>query len=329
MPKYLLYATMDGYPTGSIAVVDCETDSIINYIRNLTGSPGVIASPDGRYLAVIGSGPPYIFDAVTLSPIKPLSTSGYPLFLPDAGIVLCAGRDSTTVYSLPDFIARETWQRHLDQPTPVPGRQQVALVGRALDGNRSKLLFYNYLSTQAVDSIVMEPRPQSAGSGFQIFDFAFSLSGERLYALGWVDRENFFIGYDLETRQTLFLQPIYASLGSCKVTPDGREVWVTEFDPSYGDLPSWPQAISIFDAITGTLVDTVSTFGIDPNPYKALAPREIRILPDGSKTYVSCGDIFKGTQPVLVINTTTRRIERLIFGDFKTPAWWIDVAPRP
>jgi hypothetical protein len=75
-------------------------------------------------------------------------------------------------------------------------------------------------------------------------------------------------------------------------------------------------------------VDTVSTRDISPIPYLPIAARDIRFLPDGSKAYVSSGSIFKGSQPILVINPATRRVERLIFDDFKELIWTIDIAPR-
>jgi hypothetical protein len=229
---------------------------------------------------------------------------------------------------MPDFVAREAWHRCLREPARVPGRQQVAAVEYdSTTGRRGKLLFFDYVTNRVIDSVIMEPRAETIG--FHIVRFAFSPNGDRLYALGWLDRQSFLIGYDLGTRQTLFLQPVYTSLGFCSVTPDGREVWVTETDPFYEDFPSWPQGIFIFDAITGTLVDTVATRGISPDPYYPIAAREIRILPDGSKAYVKCGSIFKGLQPILVINTATRRVERLIFGDFKDLIFMIDIAPRP
>jgi len=331
-PKYLLYATMNGYPTGSIAVIDCETDSVINYVKNMSGNPGVVASPDGRYFAALASGAPsQIFDAATRMPVGLLATPGLPLFLPDAGLLLCPREESTLVYDIPGFTLRESWPRPRDAAERVPGQQQVAAVDWRSWGHGedlSKLVFFDYVNYRAVDSLIIEP--DSQGIGFQIIHFTFSPDGTRLYALG--GQTGFgagLVGYDLRTRQVLFRQQMYGPYGSCQATPDGREVWAT--DPGYPieDSPGLPQTIFIFDAYTGILIDTVSTRGISPEPYWPIAAREIRIPPDGSKAYVSCGDFFTGPQPILVISTATRHIERLIFGDFETAAWWIDIAPRP
>jgi hypothetical protein len=103
-------------------------------------------------------------------------------------------------------------------------------------------------------------------------------------------------------------------------------------DPGYPieDFPGWPQAIFVYDAMTGALVDTVSIRGFNPGPHEEPpVAQDIRFLPDGSKAYVNCGSIFKGNQPILVINTHTRHIDRLIYDDFRNLAFTIDIAPRP
>jgi len=275
---------------------------------------------DGRSL-------PQIFDAVTRLPIKSLNTLGTPLFLPDAGLLLCAGLDSTLVYNMPGFAFKESWPRPRGWAQRVPGRQQVAAIEwRGHD--RSKLMFFDYVNYRAVDSLIIDPDPQDIG--FRIFNYTFSHDGMRLYAVG--EQIGFgvsVIGYDLGTRKTLFRQSLYGPYGYCRVTPDGSEVWVT--DPGYPieDFPVWPQTIFIYDAVTGALVDTVSLRGLHPNPYDALAAQDIRFLPDGSKAYVNCGSGFKGLQPILVINTHTRYVDRLIYNGFQNTAETIDIAPRP
>jgi hypothetical protein len=60
-----------------------------------------------------------------------------------------------------------------------------------------------------------------------------------------------------------------------------------------------------------------------------LAAQDIRFVPDGFKAYINCGSFFKGSQPILVINTQTRHVDRLIFDGFQDQAMMIGVAPRP
>ena len=334
-PKYLLYAAMvapQGQANGFIAVIDCETDSIIDSVKNLSEHPGVVASPDGKYLAAISAGsPPLIIDAVNRTRIKSLAAPGLlPLFLPDAGILVYPDFDSTCVYSVPEFVVKEVWPRPRFVVEHGPGKGHLATIERRGDNlrDRSKLVIFEYLNYRAVDSVVIDPDAQDVG--FQIMNFTFSPDGARLYATG--GQRGFgsgVVGYDLRTRETLFRQSLYGPFGYCRVTPDGREVWVT--DPGYPieDSPGWPQTIFIFDAVAGTLLDTVSIRNISPSSAEPLAAQDIRFVPDGSKAYVNCGSFFKGNQPILVISTRTRRVDRLIFGGFEDRAVMIDIAQYP
>jgi hypothetical protein len=71
--------------------------------------------------------------------------------------------------------------------------------------------------------------------------------------------------------------------------------------------------------------------GFNPDPHgEQLVAQGIRFLPDGFKAYVNCGDIINiGSQPILVINTRTRHVDRLIYDDFRHLAFTIEIAPRP
>jgi len=329
--KCLLYAGMTASTEpwdGFIAVIDCETDSIIDSVMPTSHfpGPGVIVSPDGKYFATLIVGPSEIFDAATRLPVATLLTAGMPLFLPDAGILLCLVHDSTLVYDMPGFTLRQSWSRIQGEAVRVPGRQQVAALDRGGEG-RAKLLFFDYVNYRAVDSVTIT---DAQGIGFQIMSFTFSPDGTRLYATGGqIGFGPGMVGYDLIARRTLFRQRLNGPYGHCRITPDGMEAWVTEPGHPLYNPPIEVQAIFIFDAITGTLVDTISTRGIDPNPLRALSPQDIRFVPDGSKAYVNCGTSQKTGQPILVISTGTRRIERSLFGEYNNFAVMIDIAPEP
>jgi DNA-binding beta-propeller fold protein YncE len=334
-PKYLLYAAMDApqdEATGFIAVIDCETDSIIDSVKNVSSNPGIVASPDGKYFAALSGGsPPLIFDASSRTRIGSLAARGFgPLFLPDAAIAVCPDNDSAIVYGIPDFTVKEVWPRPRFKLERGPGPGRLSSVERrgADLFDKSKLVMYDYRTGLAVDSVIIDP--DAGDVGFQLYQFSFSPDATRLYAVGGqrgIGSE--VVGYDLKAHRTLFIQRLYGPFGNCRVTPNGKELWVTDPGLETDEFPSWPQIIFVFDALGGGLLDSVSIRGISPNPARPLAAQDIRFVPDGSKAYVNCGSFAKGLQPILVINTRTRHVDRLIFGGFQDLARWIDIAPRP
>jgi len=96
--EYLLYAGMIATPPETpeafVAVIDCQTDSIVDSIFH--GFPSAVlagASPDGRFFATKSATQPpvLIWDAATKLPIAELPRfieALSPAFLPDAGILL-------------------------------------------------------------------------------------------------------------------------------------------------------------------------------------------------------------------------------------------------
>jgi len=329
--EYWLYAAVPGDPEGWIAVIDCATDSIVDTLRYgfQRGGVGVVASPDGRYLAVTGSGrPPLIWDVARRMPIGYFSAPTLPpTFLPDAHLVIGTPYESTLVFSLPSVTPMGAWPVELYNAQKVPGRSWVMGTdhrGYPPPGDDwSKLAIYDYAKGREIDSVIISPDEQ--GVGFQILTFCLSPDGRRLYALGGgAGGGPSLVGYDLDRRQFLFRQPVY-SAGNCRVTPDGREVWITDPGSNLAS-PIFPGLIVIFDAMAGTVLDTITTTGYPPRPTQPLFVLDIRFTPTGEKAYVNCR---KWGTPILVIDTRTRQITKLIFGDSRNMAGWIDVAPVP
>jgi WD40 repeat protein len=329
--KYRLYAAVPGDPDGWIAVIDCATDSVIDTLRyGFQRTPGVVASPDGRYLGVIGSGrPPLIWDVASRAPIGYFSAPTlFPTFLPEARLVIGTPYESTLVFSLPSLTPMDAWPVELVDAQRVPGRSWV--MGAEHRGypppgdDWSKLAVYDYAEGREIDSVIISPDEQ--GVGFQVSNFCLSPDGRRLYALGGgAGGGPSLVGYDLGHRQLLFRQQLYSAVGNCRVTPNGREVWIT--DPGSGfESPIFPGLILIFDAATGTVLDTITTVGYPPRPTQPLYVQDIRFTPTGEKAYVNC---IKWGTPILVIDTQTRQITKLIFGGSRNMAGWIDVAPVP
>jgi hypothetical protein len=330
--NYRLYVAKTGNPEGWVAVVDCATDSVVDTLRYgfQRDGVGVVASPDGRYLAVTGSARrPLIWDVAGRSPAGYLSSPMLPpSFLPEAQSIIGTHSpyESTLVFSTPSLSPLKPWPVGLVWAQRVPRKSWVMGVdfrGTPPPGDDwSKLAIFDCQKSREIDSIIIEP--DDHGVGFQVARFTLSPDGRRLYALGGsAGGGPSLVGYDLENRRLLFRQPLSVAIGYCQLTPDGREVWVSERGPLF-TVPIYPGHVVVFDAITGSPLDTIRTDGLGPGPNDGLAVLDIKFVPSGEKAYVNC---FHGG-PVLVINARTHTIEKLILPDGGTPNA-IDVAPAP
>jgi len=325
LPKYLLYAatTASGSSEGWVAVIDCATDSVIDSIsRGFQSEPGIVASPDGKYFAVLGSGrPPEIFDAVTRTQIKYLSSPSIgPLFLPSARIVLSPGPDSTLVYDIPGFNLKEVWPRPQWDIEPVGslGRFASAKPTRP-DPYPVEFVIFNP-DGSPIDSFVISPDSDT----LQVAPtFTFSPDGTRFYGVAFKGFRGGLACYDLISHTLLFFQRTNYSFRHCRVSPDGQEVWTTDPGDLHGFSPDHLGSIYVYDAFTGMLKDSVSVYY--PGFNRTLMPWNIRFLPNSEKVYINC----VGLQPILAINTRTKKVERLIFPDFNRWALEIDLAPQP
>lgn len=188
--NYRLYVAKTGNPEGWVAVVDCATDSIVDTLRYgfQQDGVGVVASPDGRYLAVTGSGrPPLIWDVSGRAPIGYLTAPMLaPLFIPEARIVVGPQWDSTIIFSMPAFTPSSVWRVEIIQAQRIPGTTWI--IGTDFRGvpdphdDWSKLAIVDYSLGREIDSVVIERDDE--GVGFQVARFTLSPDGRRLYALG-------------------------------------------------------------------------------------------------------------------------------------------------
>ncbi|MEW5701392.1 MAG: hypothetical protein AB1792_04100 [Candidatus Zixiibacteriota bacterium] len=328
--SYRLYVAKTGDPEGWVAVIDCATDSVVDTLRYgfQRDGMGIVASPDGKYLAVTGSGRrPLIWDVAGGAPIGYLSVPMMPpAFLPDIHAVVGTPFDSTLVYSLPTLAPTTTWPVELIWAEKVPGKPWVMGIDQRQSSvpndDESKLAIFDYQENQEIDSVIIEPDDQ--GVGFQVTRFTLSPDGRRLYAVGGgAGGGPSLIGYDLERRQVVFRRALSVAVGYCRVTPDGREVWVSEHGFLW-QTPIYPGHVIAFDAQSGHPLDTIKTDGLGPTPNDGLAVLDIRFLPSGEKAYVNTYH----SGPVLVIDVRTHTIERFILTSGGS-AHAIDLAPVP
>lgn len=327
-PEYLLYAAMHGYSEGWIAVINCATDSVIDSITHgFQTGPGIVACPDGKYFAVLGSGrPPEIFDAVTRTPLTSLSAPSLPpVFLPSERIIICPQFDSSLVYNIPGFNLKEVWARPRWMTGPLGSSGRVASADNQHDSMSHPSYQYVVFDSNGapIDSFAIRP---DSGTLLQVdLPFTFSQDGTHFYGIAFGNVYPVSLaGYDLANHSLVFLQRTGYIPHDCRVSPDGREVWTADYGDRLGWDPDHKPSVHVYDAVTGVLKDTVSLSWSEPGFAGILRPWSIRFLPNSDKVYINS---VRG--PILVVNSRTKKLYKLIFSESGRFTEDIDLAPRP
>lgn len=131
--------------------------------------------------------------------------------------------------------------------------------------------------------------------------------------------------YSLREQRIVYRANLYSAFGRCKLSPNQRELWVTDPGPPplFGD--AWPGHILVLNATTGAVLDTIHARGLDDEfPDIRWRVDDIQFVPERTKAYVNC--MFRG--PILVINTKTREITKHLLHDEGRSADAIIALPR-
>lgn len=319
--------------------IDAEADTILDSVTYQGTHIQVAASPDGKYLGVWGGDPcSRIYSTTDFSILAELDCRLSIAFVPEAGVIVGSGRDTTKFYDYNtfDLLAEDTFAMYDMEPI----RGTVLLTGMIMYAatghfDSSGFIIYDCHKRQ-VESLWHRFERPNDGFYRYIYREDVSPDGQRLYATASVsDSEGSFGGewlfcYDLENDNLLFETAIYAPYGGVQVSPDGQEVYLT--DPGYpGSWGSTPGKIFIYDANDGTLLDHIPVDDLDTTrgTEKPLYLYQIRFHPEKPKVYIAGGDMFKGPGPLLVVNTEERKIINMIFPALNKIAQFIDIAPHP
>jgi len=313
-----------------IFVIDTETDSIIDSVEYPASNVLITASPDGEYFAAFGSG--YctrIYDTQGLTVLAELSCQQHAAFTPDIGQIL--GFHGSGV----DFYNYSTFELE-DQDTVWMGSPQVNTRNGIVYGLRSHtegaldstgFVAYDYTQHELVKSW-QAFSGRDGESRYVIKRFHVHPDGNRVYGTSITRSAVSMFCYDLWGDSAVFENSIAHPCGAVRVSPDGREVYLT--DPGFALGGYTPGKIFVYDADNGRLLDEISLQGLDtitaPLP-RHLFGAEIRFHPKKPKVYVSCGG-HNHLGPILVIDTETRKIVKWLFPNFDHSPQFMDIAPK-
>ncbi len=307
-----------------IYVIDLETDSVIHSIN--TGSYGaanIRLTADGRYALASVSGDIFkVYDARDMSVVQTGPAFGsFELVMNDSAILGQFSR-SFTLFSFPDL---DTILHKEANVRPISfrysARKRAAYTLRGAD----TLVAVSVDSLVVVDEWIIRSGQESS---FYLNSRALSHDDRFAYFTAYGPTSALFITYDLELRQIVATHPINGPVGRIAVSPDGKEVWVT--DP-WTIRTSWvSNGIWVFDGRTGRFKRTISLVGYLPSdPMEPLIARAIAFAPDGKNVIVGTGDYLTQGGTILRISTLTNSVEKIYFPDFQRYPYDIAVGKKP
>ncbi|MCX6831174.1 MAG: hypothetical protein NT028_03455 [candidate division Zixibacteria bacterium] len=271
-----LYYTESSPILYSLYKVDMETDSIVDSMKhedNELHAGSAAVSSDGRYLAVWFSdtyatrGSTRLYNAQTLGLIGELSQP-LGLFF-DAEDHWLLGLNGTVAgnlikqLSLPELTTLSVDTVHNFRPMIID-RIRNLLYGVADQGGSAPVVYprgfysYNYVSHELKSLPILWSPTDTIKDVLTPY---LSSNGEILYFTGdepagatvWGSIAG---AYDLHSRTLLWYYPLVTPVGGIAVSPDGKEVWVTDPGPPGYDWNSG--TIYILDAATGRYLQGIS-----------------------------------------------------------------------
>lgn len=330
-----------------VCQVDMETDSIVGSVRLAETSPdGIDVSSDGRFLAACywNTDSPNlrttrIYDAQTLNLITELSDPIMPFFdtehnllvgfKPDAG----TGTNHLYVLSVPGFerLSKDTvWNF---RPEVIDAKHHL-IYGPANMSSLSYVLRRGvFCSFDYVNRKLELVQPVDAsGDSLWVHRSCLSRDGGTLYfkseyqsAAVWGTCS--VIAWDIKSRQVLWIHPAMYWTGGVTLSPDGKELWMTDPGEPGGNFDTG--TIFVLDAATGSYLQGISLYGYDWNPNVCLSASDIVFSPTGEKAYVAANSISHGRSgTVLVVDAKAKKIMKLLSPDIQSGPYNLRIGPK-
>ncbi len=307
-----------------IYVIDLGTDSVVDSVKFGEDGGGIIrVTADGRFVLASATDDIFrVFDARDMSTVSTVPAFGLFELIRSDSAILGQYSDEFTVYSLPD----------LDTILHA----QLPLRSTRYHYSESRREVYTLRGSDtlvaiSVDSLVIVDQwlVRSGGvSQYYLNNFTIGSDGQLAYFAATGQSSALFITYNLETRQIVATHPINGPVGRIAVSPDGKEVWIT--DPWTSRTPWVSNGIWVFDGRTGQFKRTISLVGYLPgDPLEPLIARAIEFTPDGKNVIVGTGDYLTQRGTVLRISTLTNTVEKIYFPDFQRYPYDIAVGKKP
>lgn len=314
--EYNLYVKHQG-GGGAISVIDMQTDTT-SYQIPAAGFHQFATSADGKYLAwYVGSSIARVtlMESSTLVPVQsdPIEASVTSLaFVSNPERLLVNAYDSVFVLDVPSLTRDTIWHHNtLSLSITNPTLNHLGLLVMSLfddpvyESDLPFLARLNPRTGELSDSVVL--RCDGTPVNWCCGGASLSLDGTRLYwaisPLG--SSEPMLTAFNVADGSCLYMTPLQIPNADVAVTADGCEVWVTQGSiPANFPVPPDLGHILIFDASTGTPIDTIRTLGMRiDKPELPLNLSQLVMHPELPKAYVTSDAT---TPSILVFDTESR-----------------------
>lgn len=329
---YRGYVYMSDYVNRHIYQIETETDSLVDSIA-CPAEPGYMGlSQDGRYLGVTyfwGAEDPktIIYDAQTLQPLHELDQPANCYFLGRDDLMLTYRSDTLFYRSLPDFNVIDTDSVGLFL-SPALDRRRGIIYGKS-DANpanpdSSYLIGYDYINRRIADTWHIE---DDQGGWFFFGQAELNRKGSRMYLVGNTRVFPYsVICFDPKKRSIIWSFSLSSNFGWAELSPDEQELYVVDPGWSYGGTECG--TLFILDANTGDYLHGISLYGFYEDSYLPLQAWTIAITPTGDKAYVGTGGLMMGSGSLLVVDTKTREVTKLIWPDLRHFSYQVVIGPK-
>jgi hypothetical protein len=325
--------------------IDMETDSVVDSIKH--EDPGMWpaamdVSADGRFLALsytdaLGTRTATrIFDAQTLTFIRELSGALAPFFDTERNLMLGLHSGLAGIFlsfrQLPTFEEVRVDSLGNFGPQLIDVRHHL-LYGRAYAHGWTHeyphgLYTYDYLNGKL--QFVQPIHPN--GDTLWFSSGCLNRDGSILYfraeyASAPIWGTTSLVAYDLTKRQMLWIYPNMSQVGGTALSPDEKEVWMTDQGPP-GFINN-SGTIYVLDAATGTYLQGMSMYGYSWNPLVGLPGGGIIFSPTGEKAYVNAGsanDRWLGS--VAVVDAKQKKILKFLTPDLERWPRVLRIGPK-
>jgi len=333
-----VYTTAD-WNAASVYKIDAATglleDSI--YRGTYDGGAGYVdVTSDGRYLVVtytgdfdtvlgrFGPGYTCLLDAQTLEPIQDIPFKFTPIFDNERNLLLGFRNDSLYCFSVPglevvyaDSIG-SLWEPMLYEPdTLVYGAKSEA---------HDSVIAYNYLTRDIRGSWNIR---NDAGVSVYLGKLDIHPDGSKLYFVAEERNSKFSIfgAWDLRFDMLVSSFPMASDHGDVRVSPSGKEVYVTDPGVAGFIFPS-PGSIFVFDASDCNYITGISLYGYGTTPGYPLQGNWIAFTPNASHAFVSTGRVEKASGTMLMIDVFEKRIVHLTWPELGHVLYFVAVGPK-
>jgi hypothetical protein len=328
--------------------VDMETDSIVDsllYSDITVMANGEAISSDGKYLAVWFSNSSLslrrlrLYNAQTTTLIREISgLAGIAFDVNNNWLLAFTGGAGNRILrlSLPDLTTLAVDTVHNFWPDIIDPERHL-LYGVASETSSQPVVYHRgfYSFDYVQHQMQLVPILWTPTDTIQMYQLCPNSNGNILYFTGGSEPGGATIwgamagAFDLNSRTLLWYYPLVTPTGGIALSPDGKEVWVTDPGPFGYEWDSG--TIFILDAATGSYLQGISLFGYlpDSNPYYCLAGREIVFAPTGDRAYV--GTSIRPPNPygtVVVVDAKKRAITKLLRPDMHSEPISLCICPK-